>query len=395
MTLLRPFIRHARQIHTCHRRLAQKPAAVSVAAAAAAALTHGPLGKGIDTFRSTFGSKPLTAPFTGQAETYEQALNEAQGLVVDESAGDSDGKQRMLFDPAKLVGPDLWELKGNISKLLGSGHPFLNTMMTHFLCDDGQPVRPLLVLLTAQASTGQVIDTQRRLAEITHMIHAASLLHDDVLETESGGSLGNKMAILAGDFLLARASLALAYLRNAECVELMATCIAHLVEGEFMDLVKKQPRTDIDYYLDQTEMKTVSLIAQSCKGSAVLGNASTDDAKHAYEFGRHFGIAYQLVEDVLDFSAKSSSGTFRAGAPVVFASESVPGLLPMIERRFSQPEDHEKARLYVYQSGGLKKTLALAESHCQRAIDAISQLPPSDARSALVQLSSNLIRRKN
>ncbi|KAI9258074.1 isoprenoid synthase domain-containing protein [Phascolomyces articulosus] len=407
MTLLRPFIRQAsRPFHTCRPQFALKPPPVSVAAAAAAALTHGPLSKGIDAFRNTFGSKPLTAPFTGQAETYEQALNEAQGLVVDENG---EGDKRLIFDPAKLVGPDLWELKGNLSKLLGSGHPFLNTMMTHFLCDDGQPVRPLLVLLTAQATTGggQIIDTQRRLAEITQMIHAASLLHDDVLE--ENGDLGNKMAILAGDFLLSRASLALAYLRNAECVELMATCIAHLVEGEFMDLVKKQPmvltseseadhidnnkkNSALEYYLDQTDMKTASLIAQSCKGSAVLGKASMDDAKYACEFGRHFGVAYQLVEDVLEFSANSS---FRAGAPVMFASESIPELLPMIERRFSQPDDHEQARLYVYQSGGLKKTLALAESHCQSAIESINQLPPSDARSALAQLSTNLIRRKN
>ncbi|KAI7852966.1 isoprenoid synthase domain-containing protein [Circinella umbellata] len=398
MTLLRPFIRQAsRHFHTCQPRFAPKPPTLSVAAAAAAAaLTHGPLGKGIDAFRNTFGSKPLTAPFTGQADTYEQALNEAQGLVVDKNG---DGDKRLIFDPAKLVGPDLWELKGNLSKLLGSGHPFLNTMMTHFLCDDGQPVRPLLVLLTAQATSGgEIIDTQRRLAEITQMIHVASLLHDDVLE--ESGDTGNKMAILAGDFLLARASLALAYLRNAECVELMATCIAHLVEGEFMDLVKKETTGDnnnnnnsaLQYYLDQTDMKSVSLIAQSCKGSAVLGNASMEDTQQAYEFGRHFGLAYQLVEDVLEFSGNSS---FRAGAPVMFASESIPEILPLIERRFNQPDDHDQARLYVYQSGGLKKTLALAESHCQSAIDAINQLPPSDARSALVQLSSNLIRRKN
>ncbi|KAI8148181.1 isoprenoid synthase domain-containing protein [Fennellomyces sp. T-0311] len=378
MTFLRPLLRQVRSFHACRPQLARPPP-VSVAAAAAAALTHGPLAKGLDAFRQTFGSKPLTATFTGNAETYAQALNEAQGLVTT-------NENKQLFDPAKLLGPELWELRGNLTKLLGSGHPFMNTMMTHFLCDDGQPVRPLLVLLMAQATTGgEITETQRRLAEITQMIHAASLLHDDVLE-ENG--LGNKMAILAGDFLLARASLALAYLRNAETVELMATCIAHLVEGEFMDLVKKE-RNDLQYYLDQTDMKTASLIAQSCKGSAVLGGS--DHAHHAYEFGRHFGVAYQLVEDVLDFTANKQ---FRTGAPVMFASETVPELEPLIERGLSQTGDHEQARLYVYQGGGLKKTLAMAESHCTSAIEAIKQVPASDARSALVQLSENLIRRE-
>ncbi|KAI9321077.1 isoprenoid synthase domain-containing protein [Dichotomocladium elegans] len=329
-------------------------------------------------------------PFTGQANTWENALCEAQGLAVDGNKNAStNGK---FLDPAKLLGPDLWELRGNITKLLGSGHPFLNTLTTHFIGEEGagQQIRPLIVLLMAKATNNNtIIDSQQRLAEITQMIHVASLLHDDILDDQTS-VFGNKMAILAGDFLLARASLALAYLRKPECVELIATCIANLVEGEVMQLVKREEHISgkglVDYYLDQIDMKTASLFGQSCKGAAVLSD--TGFQQHAYAFGRHFGVAHQLIEDVIEFN-----DTVRPTAPALFASESIPDLIPLIQRQFIQDGDQEKARLMVYRGDGLKKTLALAESHCNKAVEAVDSLPPSDARSALVQLAQNLLKR--
>lgn len=296
-------------------------------------------------------TKDDSVPFTGEAATWNQAIREAQSLV-------KEGDSEPIIDPAKLVGKDLWELKGNIAKLLGSGHPFLNTVAKHYFSADGKHIRPLLVLLMAQATsiapkksdkrigsvdyqsidtpishglknitTSDVFDqqrhytpsvtnqgctilpTQRRLAEITEMIHTASLLHDDVIDASetrrnlpsANASFGNKMAVLAGDFLLARASLALARLRNAECIELMATCIANLVEGEFMQLKNTQEdgkdqrkMSTFDYYMEKTYMKTGSLIAQSCKSSAVLGGCTTEVNDIAYKFGRNIGLAFQV-----------------------------------------------------------------------------------------------------
>ncbi|KAL1935684.1 hypothetical protein VTP01DRAFT_4824, partial [Rhizomucor pusillus] len=384
-------------------------------------------------------TKDDSVPFTGEAATWNQAIREAQSLV-------KEGDSEPIIDPAKLVGKDLWELKGNIAKLLGSGHPFLNTVAKHYFSADGKHIRPLLVLLMAQATSiapkksdkrigsvdYQSIDTPishglknittsdvRRLAEITEMIHTASLLHDDVIDASetrrnlpsANASFGNKMAVLAGDFLLARASLALARLRNAECIELMATCIANLVEGEFMQLKNTQEdgkdqrkMSTFDYYMEKTYMKTGSLIAQSCKSSAVLGGCTTEVNDIAYKFGRNIGLAFQLVDDMLDFTVSAADLGKPAGAdlklglataPVLFAWEEFPELEPLIKRKFSQEGDVEKARLLVYQSDGLKRTLALAEKHCNEAIDAIMQLPPSDARSALVQLTQKLLSRRS
>ncbi|CAO3588921.1 unnamed protein product [Absidia cylindrospora] len=224
------------------------------------------------------------------------------------------------------------------------------------------------------------------------------------------------MAVLGGDFLLARASLALARLRNGECMEIMATCIANLVEGEFLQLKntasdhddgKQQPaekKSTFDHYMDKTYMKTGSLIAQSCKASAVLGGCDDRVKTLAFEFGKHLGLAFQLIDDMLDFTVSAADLGKPAGAdlklglataPVLFAWEEYPELEDLIKRKFNKKGDAEKARRLVYQSNGLKRTMSLAEKHCQLAIDAIQQLPPSDAQAALIQLTKKSLTRKS
>lgn len=195
-------------------------------------------------------------------------------------------------DPLRIVGKELKFLTKNIRQLLGSGHPTLDKVAKYYTRSEGKHMRPMLVLLMSQAialaprlsansnapsvddsitssevlsdlnpdtnplvarsaevkydfeGDENILPSQRRLAEITELIHTASLLHDDVIDnavTRRGSNsantqFGNKMAVLAGDFLLGRASVALARLRDPEVTELMGTVIANLVEGEFMQL---------------------------------------------------------------------------------------------------------------------------------------------------------------
>jgi hexaprenyl-diphosphate synthase len=233
--------------------------------------------------------------------------------------------------------------------LLGSGHPTLAKVAKYYISSEGgKHIRPLIVLLVSKAlsynrpnrlpevldqdvpispitvlnddnpdsplfeepivGSGGITASQRRLAEITEMIHAASLLHDDVIDASLTrrnnpscvSVFGNKMSILGGDFLLGRASVALARLRNAEVIELLATVIANLVEGEFMQLKNIQKdgsneqESAIDYYLRKTYLKTASLISKSCRAAAVLGGSSPESTDAAYLFGRNLGLAFQV-----------------------------------------------------------------------------------------------------
>ena len=192
----------------------------------------------------------------------------------------------------------------------------LHNVARYFFDQPGKRFRPALVLLVAQASSpsGEVTTEQQRLAEITEMIHTASLLHDDVMdhaEVRRGipalnSVHGNKLAILAGDFLLSRASLNLARLKNVEVIELLSTVIAHLVEGEIMQSrTEAKEATNLDYYMRKTYLKTASLLAHSCQGVVLLGKAEEAEmlraSKVAFEYGKHLGLAFQLQDDVLDF----------------------------------------------------------------------------------------------
>jgi len=325
-------------------------------------------------------------------------------------------KNELGIDPLRIVAKEMKFLTGNIRKLLGSGHPSLDRVAKYYTQSEGKHVRPLIVLLMSratflcpkappaphhplQASAGidasisplniladvnpsrplsgfspdmetpsstdpDILPTQRRLAEITELIHTASLLHDDVIDhsvsrrgaPSANLEFGNKMAVLAGDFLLGRASVALARLRNAEVIELLATVIANLVEGEFMQL-KNTARDEanpawsedaVTYYLHKTYLKTASLISKSCRAAALLGGADAHTVDAAYSYGKNLGLAFQLVDDMLDYTRSEKELGKPAGAdlelglataPLLFAWRTMPELGALVGRKFAEDGD--------------------------------------------------------
>lgn len=146
-----------------------------------------------------------------------------------------------------------------------------------------------------------LLPVQLRLAQIVEMIHIASLLHDDVfdsatLDTEPPSGFGNKLSILGGDFLLGRASTALARLGDSEVVELVAGVISNIVEGEMLRSKGSPGEPTWDVYLRKTYLKTASLMAKSARAAVVLGGCREGEVWKdvAYAYGRNLGIAYQV-----------------------------------------------------------------------------------------------------
>ena len=159
--------------------------------------------------------------------------------------------------------------------------------------------------------------------------------------------------------MLGRASVALARLRDPEVIELMSTVITNLVEGEFMQLKntaadEKNPVfTDdtLSYYLQKTYLKTGSLISKSCRSTAVLGHSAPEVVEASYQYGRNLGLAFQLVDDMLDYTVTEAELGKPAGAdlelglataPLLFAWKQFPELGPLVGRKFSQPGDVQK-----------------------------------------------------
>jgi len=188
------------------------------------------------------------------------------------------------------------------------------------------PVQPPLPDLSSALRTlcdsPTILPTQARLAQIVEMIHVASLLHDDVIDASplrrgaasAPAAFGSKLAVLAGDFLLGRASLALSRLGETEVVELIASVITNLVEGEVLQMkeailgrqdgetaVGRVTRDTWNTYMHKTYLKTASLMAKGCRASVVLGGVRDGEIwkEVAYAYGRNIGLAFQVRPFVL------------------------------------------------------------------------------------------------
>ncbi|EOD12149.1 Prenyl transferase, partial [Emiliania huxleyi CCMP1516] len=195
-----------------------------------------------------------------------------------------------------LVQPQLRPLDSSIRELVGTDHPVLAAAAHHFFERAGKRFRPTLVLLSsAAAAGGDPADArQQRLAEITEMIHAASLLHDDVIDvadTRRGAKTAHR---IYGNKVAARASLLLARLKDVQVVELLATVIEEMVQGEMMQVrALPQQLLEFEHYVDKTYRKTAALMSLSCEAAVLLGGKPPDHAEALRAYGRHLGIAYQ------------------------------------------------------------------------------------------------------
>ncbi len=246
------------------------------------------------------------------------------------------------------------------------------------------------------------------------MIHTASLVHDDVLdhaETRRGKEAVNRRwgcakSAMCGDYVLAVGARLLAQLRNEKVLRVLAQVLEDLVTGEFQQLQNKDDESErFQLYLRKTFNKTASLIAYSCKANAILSSSAEDEdelAAKGFEYGRNVGIAFQLVDDLLDFEqssaqlGKPAAADLKLGlatAPVLFAGAKFPELEAMIARRFSRPGDVEAAFKAVRASDGLTRTRELAANHCRAALEAINDLDSSEYKTALKNLTENVLTR--
>jgi len=331
-------------------------------------------------------------------------------------------------DPFKIVAEDIAPLSGRVSADLEAQEPVLTASAQHFFGSgrtrEGKRVRPVIVLLMGNATAPRTgsqdeldscFERQQRLAAITEMIHTASLIHDDVLDaadTRRGGSAvhrmySNKAAVMSGDFLLARASIALAKLEHAQVTQEMAKSLEALVQGEIMQLKSTaDERLSLEYYLTKSYCKTASLMAFSCKSAALLSGhgVKSDVTVAAEKFGYHFGLAFQIIDDLLDFTADADTlgkpglqdmALGLSTAPVLYAVDEKPELKEIIARKFGGEGDVLAAFNLVLDSQGLPRTKQLATFHAQAAVDACCSLPPSECRDGLIRLCHIVLSRSS
>ncbi len=317
---------------------------------------------------------------------------------------------KSLFAPVET---DLEVLTENLKNLVGARHPILYAAAEHLFGAGGKRLRPAIVLLIARATMPgeDITPRHRRLAEITEMIHTASLVHDDVVDTADTrrgvptvhSLFDNRIAVLAGDFLFAQSSWYLANLDNLEVVKLLSQVIMDLAEGEIQQgLNAFETDFSIEAYLDKSYYKTASLLANSAKAAGKLSEVSDATCEKLYLYGRNLGLAFQIVDDILDFTAsaevlgKPAGSDLASGnltAPTLYALKEYPELVELIATEFADPADLEQALRLVHSSEGITISRALAHHHAQLAVEQLSGLPDSTSLQALIDMADYVLKR--
>ncbi|CAL8079813.1 unnamed protein product [Calicophoron daubneyi] len=335
---------------------------------------------------------------------------------------------------------DVRHLISEVRKSMGPRLPSFCELVRYQFDSRGKLLRPLLVTLmsacTNMHSSGSieisfnndplkdqypnrklssiVSPSQHRIAMITEMIHTASLIHDDLLDSAdlrrgkqaTYRTFGHREAIYGGDFILTHSSRLLAEIGDPDVIAVLSLVIQDLIHGELMQLSTSADDTErFQAYLTKTYRKTASLMGNSCKAVAMLSRPTLPKKliQSAYEFGRHLGMAFQLIDDVLDFvSDKESLGKPAGGAdmqigiatgPVLFAAQSFPELDAILLRQFSLTGDKERALELIEKSDGIGQTRMLAEFHFQAAQRCLGDFRASEARQALLHIAATCLQR--
>lgn len=313
---------------------------------------------------------------------------------------------------------DLIQLRENLTALIGASNPMLLKVAKQIFGAGGKRLRPVIVFLVAKATAkasglNELKPQHQRLAEVIEMIHTASLLHDDVLdnsESRRGAetaqkSFGIGVAVLAGDYMFAQSSWYLACLENLTVIKLISRVIADFADGEVAQAGKLfDPSITMDTYMTKSFNKTATLIAASCKSAAVFSEVTPEMCDDMYNYGKHMGLAFQIVDDILDFTqdsetlGKPSGSDLASGnitAPTLYAMEQNPELKEMIASKFAEEGSLDKAISIVVNGGGIAEAEVLAKYHGDLAKACLQDLPDSSYKKSLMGMVDYILSRIN
>ncbi|NCC28613.1 MAG: octaprenyl diphosphate synthase [Gammaproteobacteria bacterium] len=305
------------------------------------------------------------------------------------------------------VAEDVKAVDALILRRLRSDVVLINQIGSYIVNSGGKRLRPLSVLLSARAC-GYNGDQHIDLAAVVEFIHTATLLHDDVVDAselrrnrETANVVwGNDASVLVGDFLYSRAFEMMVDVANMRVMDILSRATNRIAEGEVLQLLNaRDPDTDESRYMEVITRKTATLFEAGVRLGAVLAGSGADVEEAAASYGLNLGIAFQLIDDALDYNARNADLGKNVGDDL---DEGKP-TLPVI-RAMAIGTDEQKALLRkAIEEGGrthldqvieaiastdaITYTTRLAEEYASRAKTALEVLPPSPAKEALATLA--------
>jgi octaprenyl-diphosphate synthase len=308
-------------------------------------------------------------------------------------------------DPIKLMAPEMREVDAVIHRRLASDVALINQISTYIVSAGGKRIRPMLVLLFANALGFQGHE-RFELAATVEFIHTATLLHDDVVDEselrrgrETANALfGNAASVLVGDFLYSRAFQMMVSVNRLRVLEVLADATNVIAEGEVLQLMNMHdPDLAVDEYLKVIRFKTAKLFEASARLGAVLAESPPGVEEACAGYGRSLGTAFQLVDDLLDYEGSTPELGKNVGDDLREGKPTLPLLIAMergtaAERQLIRHaiEQGEVGRLaeiaeIVRSTGAIDATRDAARAEADKAREYISMLPASIHREALLE----------
>lgn len=298
---------------------------------------------------------------------------------------------------------------------LHSDVPLVNQIAEYIINAGGKRIRPQLVLLIANAHQYQG-SHHHELAAVIEFIHTATLLHDDVVDESSlrrgrqtaNALFGNAASVLVGDFLYSRAFQMMVAVDDIRVMRILSDATNVIAEGEVLQLLNMHdPDITEERYLQVIRSKTAKLFEAAAQLGALVAGASNTDIEAAAEYGRSLGTAFQLIDDVLDYSGnateigKNVGDDLREGKatlPLIFLMQNgTPQQRELVRTCIeSGDEQHfDDILAAITTSGALDYTRQEADKAAQRASAAITSLPDSPFKDSLLQLSTFAVKRNH
>jgi octaprenyl-diphosphate synthase len=319
---------------------------------------------------------------------------------------------KQLFAP---IAADMGAVDEVIRTRLHSDVTLIRQVAEYIVRSGGKRLRPALVLFTAGAM-GYRGTHHHELAAVVEFIHTASLLHDDVVDESdlrrgnktANAIYGNAAAVFVGDFMYSRAFQMMVGVDSMHVMRVLADATNVIAEGEVLQLLNcHNADVVIDDYLRVIRYKTAKLFEAAARLGGIVGGADPETEARLADFGMHLGTAFQLIDDVLDYSADEADTGKHLGDDLAEGKPTLPLIHVMQHGTPEQAalvrgaiehggrDDFSAVLTAIQESGALAETLRYAQAEAKLAIEAISVLPPSNFKDALLQLSDFAVRRKH
>lgn len=300
-----------------------------------------------------------------------------------------------------------------LGEALHSDVPLIRQVAQHIIAGGGKRLRPALLLLTAQAS-GYRGTHHHTLAAVVEMIHTATLLHDDVVDESSlrrghataNATFGNAASVLVGDFLYSRAFQLMVTTDSVAVLKILSDATNVIAEGEVLQLLNSgDPDVDEQRYLAVIRRKTAKLFEAAARLGAVLGHAGPELEDALARYGMHLGTAFQLIDDVLDYTGDDAAMGKHPGDDLAAGKPTLPLIralktgtsaeVALIRSALKDRNLGEFAAILsiLHRTGALDYARTRAETESTLAAECLTTLPPTSYREVLLELSTFAVAR--